>query len=320
MGVNLKNIVQYRDINIKALSGKVIAVDALNALYQFVSSIRQSDGAPLMNSEGALTSHLSGLFYRSITILRNNIKVVYVFDGVPPAQKVEEIAKRKKVKEQARKDWELAKVRGDIEDMAKYAKRTSKITWDMVDDAKELLSAMGIPYVQAPSEGEAQCAHIVKKDEAWACASQDYDALLLGVERLIRNLTGTKKELEIVYLDEVLGTIGITREQLIDIGILQGTDFNAGVKGIGPKKALKIVKENKLENLELNFNINEIRDIFLKPDVTDDYSLEWSAPDDEQVVGIMCDKYEFSRQRIKNALDDLKKSEAVAQKGLGSWF
>jgi len=193
LGVDLKDlipediIIQIRDLRV--LRGRVVAIDAYNALYQFLAAIRQPDGTPLLDSQGRITSHLSGLFYRTINLVENGIKPVYVFDGKPPELKAKEIERRRAIKEEAVKKYEEAVRTGDLEAARRYAAIASKLTDSMVEDAKKLLDAMGIPWVQAPAEGEAQAAYMARVGDAYASASQDYDSLLFGSPRLIRNLT-----------------------------------------------------------------------------------------------------------------------------------
>ncbi|HIE14507.1 TPA: flap endonuclease-1, partial [Candidatus Bathyarchaeota archaeon] len=189
MGVNLKDLVPKMEIKLKDLAGESIAIDAYNALYQFLAIIRQPDGTPLKNHAGRVTSHLSGLFYRTCNLLEMGIKVLYVFDGTSPALKEAEIKRRSKVKEEALRKYEEALKMGKVEEARMYAQMTSRLKDYMAEDAKRLLSLMGIPWVQAPSEGEAQAAHIVKRGDADYCASQDYDSLLFGAPRLLRNVT-----------------------------------------------------------------------------------------------------------------------------------
>ncbi|NPA86720.1 MAG: flap endonuclease-1, partial [Candidatus Diapherotrites archaeon] len=223
MGVPLGPVIPKREVELSELSTKFLAVDAYNTLYQFISVIRQPDGTPLMDSKGRITSHLSGLFYRTIKLLENGIRVAYVFDGVPPEFKKRELEERAEKREEAERKWEEALRRGDIEEARKYATQASRLEKQMVEDAKRLLDAMGIPYVQAPSEGEAQAAYMAAKGDVWASASQDYDSLLFGTPRLVRNLaiTGKRKlpgrkvyvdvKPEVIELQEVLKSLGIDR-------------------------------------------------------------------------------------------------------------
>ncbi len=322
MGVDLRDIVTAKTIEISELRNKLIAIDAFNAIYQFLSALRQSDGTSLKDSHDNITSHLSGLFYRTIRQMKFGIKPIYVFDGKPVDLKFKTLEKRSSAKEAAKEKWSKAIDEGNLEDARKFAKRTSTLTGEMVGESKNLLTAMGIPCVQAINDGEALCAHICKKGDAYAVATQDYDALLFGAPKTLRNLTFTgDRELEMLNLADVLKNLGISREQLIDIGILVGTDFNDGVKGIGPKTALKIVKSGKFPTEKFNFDVEDIRKIFTSPNVSDEYNIEFKDYNEDEIFKILCDEHDFSRERIKNGMDELRKAkEESMQKGLNAWF
>lgn len=321
--MNLRDLVPKTVVDLKSLSGKSIAIDAYNALYQFLAIIRQPDGTPLKDSTGKVTSHLSGLLYRNANLIEMGIKLVYVFDGVPPALKEVEIKRRARVKEEALVKYEKALKEGKVEEARTYAQATSRLKDYMTSDSKRLLTLMGIPWIQAPSEGEAQAAYLAKKGDTDYCASQDYDSLLFGAPRLVRNVTisGRRKlprksvyievTPETVKLDQVLKELDITHRQLIDIGILVGTDFNPdGVKGVGPKTALKLIQqhgtlENALPTLkqaEFPVEPNRIREIFQHPKVTDNYKLTWRESDVEGVVNFLCRERDFSEDRVRKAL------------------
>ena len=257
MGVQISEIVPRREIELADLKGKTIAIDAFNTLYQFLTTIRQPDGTPLMDRKGRVTSHLSGLFYRNINLLLEGIKPIYVFDGKPPELKQKEIASRVSRKQDAEEKYEQAKSSQDIEGMRKYSAQFVKMNDEIIEQSKSLLKAMGIPVVQAPGEGEAEAAALVHAGKAFAAASQDYDALLYSSPRLIRNLTLSRRRktssgvyvttsIESVEFQDLLNKLQIDKDQLISLGILVGTDFNpGGIKGIGQKKALEIVQRYK---------------------------------------------------------------------------
>jgi len=339
----LRDLVPKSTVNLADLSGKSIAIDAYNALYQFLAIIRQPDGTPLKDHSGRVTSHLSGLLYRTSNLVEMGIKAVYVFDGVPPTLKEVEIKRRARVKEEALVKYEKALQEGKVEEARMYAQMTSRLKDYMADDAKRLLKLLGIPWIQARSEGEAQAAYMTKKGDTDYCASQDYDSLLFGAPRLVRNVTisGRRKlprknvyvEVvpETVELKKVLDELGISHEQLVDIGILVGTDFNPeGVKGIGPKTALQLIKEHgslekvvpTLREAEFPVEPHRIREIFLHPEVRDDYPLEWREPDVEGVVGFMCGERDFDEERVRKALEKMsagiKKTRGATT--LEQWF
>ena len=339
MGVNLKEIVEEskQTIEIENLAGKVIVFDAFNILYQFLSVIRDKDtGEPLRDSKGRITSHISGLFYRTVNFIEKGIKPVYVFDGEPPKFKKREIEERLKAKEEAYKKWEEAIETG--EKAITYAQATSVLTKEMVEESKELLSYMGIPVIQAASEGEAQAAYIVQKGYAYASASQDYDSLLFGSPRLVRNLSieGKRKlprkevyveiKPEIIELQNLLNKLKITREQLIMVGLLIGTDYNEGIKGYGPKKALEAVRIYKsFENLKKHFKfeeyIDEVYSFFLNPNVNEKIEIKFGETNEEKILKFMVDERNFSEERVKNALEKLKEGlKKGKQTSLASWF
>lgn len=343
MGVNLRDLVPRKTIKLEDLGGKSMAIDAYNALYQFLAIIRQPDGTPLKDSSGKVTSHLSGLLYRTSNLVEMGIKPIYVFDGVPPPLKEVEIQRRAKVKQQAQALYERALQEGKTEQARMYAQATSKLKDYMTEDSKRLLDLMGIPWVQAPSEGEAQAAHIARREHADYCASQDYDSLLFGAPKLVRNVTiSGRRKLpsknividvvpEIVELDRVLKECAITYEQLIDVGILIGTDFNPdGIEGLGPKTALKLVKEHgtleqalpHIKNAAFPVEPARIREIFLHPEVTDNYKVEWREPDVEGIVNFICREKDFSEDRVRNALEKMQTglTKAKGKTTLEKWF
>jgi flap endonuclease-1 len=343
LGVNLRDLVPKTIVRLEDLSGKSIAIDAYNALYQFLAIIRQPDGTPLKDSSGKITSHLSGLLYRTSNLVELGIKPIYVFDGTPPALKEVEIKRRMKAKQEALVRYERALTEGKIEEARMYAQATSHLKDYMAEDSKKLLDLMGIPWIQAPSEGEAQAAHVARREDADYCASQDYDSLLFGAPKLVRNITisGRRKlpsknvfiEVvpEVVELEKVLKECGITYEQLIDVGILIGTDFNPeGIKGLGPKTALKLIKEHEnlenalphLKNAEFPAEPQRIREIFLHPNVTNNYRIVWKEPNVEDTIDFICRQRDFSEDRVKKALEKMQKGteKLKGKTTLEKWF
>jgi len=327
--VKLGPIVSAVEIGFEDLRGKVVAIDGYNALFQFLSIIRQPDGTPLKDSKGRITSHLSGVFYRMVNVLEEGVLPVFVFDGVPPEIKAAEVERRKEKRTEAAEKYEEALEAGDMEQAFVYATQATSLRKEMVEGAKHLLDLLGIPSVMAPSEGEAQAAHMAIKGDVWAVVSQDFDSLLHGAPRMVRNLTiSGKRKLprkkqyivvkpELLELEKVLSELEITQEQLIDIGILLGTDFNPeGVKGVGPKTALKLIKEHgsleeALKHLdkEVFFPVKpeKIRKWFLKPEITDNYVLEKHDPDFEGTIDFLCNERDFSKDRVSKALKKLTK-------------
>ena len=322
MGVQFGDLIPKREITLKDLRGKTLAIDGMNALYQFLSGIRLRDGSPLRSSKGEITSTYNGLFYKNIYMLEEGITPVWVFDGEPPKLKYRVWEERRKMKEKAEEEYRRAKEEGKLEEMYKYAKRVNYLDSRIVENSKRLLKLMGIPYIEAPSEGEAQCAYMVKKGDAYGVVSQDYDSLLYGATRVIRNIT-TNKPLELIELEEVLKHLGITLEDLIDMAILIGTDYNrGGVKGIGPKKALEIVKSKRVkEYIRYIPNYQEIKEIFKNPRVTDNYEIKLEPPDVEGLKKFLIDEMDFSEKRVLPHIKKLEKLyERRKQSTLEAWF
>lgn len=330
MGLNIRDIVPRKELDMKELNGKVVCVDAFNTLYQFLSSIRQPDGTPLMDSKKRVTSHLSGLFYRNINLLNDGVKLVYVFDGIPPELKHKTHSKRKEFRDLAKEKYETAKTQDDIEGMRRYSSALIRINDEMIAESIELLEAMGIPTVQAPSEGEAEAAYLAKKKEVFASASQDYDSLLFGAPLLIQNLTLARKRKtvsgwieikpEIIELEKVLNFLEIDIDQLICLGILVGTDYNPkGIPGIGQKKALQLVQqykqpvlifkavEEKILSLseEDRFEWPEIFELFKKPSVKDS-DFKFGKVNEKKIKEILVEDHDFSEERVENQLEKLR--------------
>jgi flap endonuclease-1 len=340
MGLDLKGLITKEKTKLEYFSSKVIAIDAYNTIYQFLSIIRGPDGTPLSDSRGRVTSHLSGLFYRNINFLALGIKPVYVFDGKPPSMKAAEIERRKQIKKEATVKYEKALSEGNLEEMRKYAQQTTAMQDGMVDDAKRLLELFGIPHIQAPSEGEATAAHMTQTGLAYASASQDYDSLLFGAKKLVRNFTnsGRRKlpnrntyieiEPEIIDTQKLLGELGITREQLVDLGILIGTDFNPdGFERIGPKTALKMIKEHgslekipQIQDKLSEIDYSQIRKIFLEPKVAQITELEFGTINSAEIVRYLSEERSFSRDRIESSLNRLQKSTEKRSQTLEQWF
>jgi flap endonuclease-1 len=339
MGINLSDVVTLEPRRLQDFSGKILAVDAFNTLYQFLAIIRQPNGTPLMDRQGRVTSHLSGLIYRTSNFVEAGIKPAFVFDGEPPRLKARTIQSRGEIKRRAEREWREAVEIGDLATARTKAMQTSRLTGEMIDQSKRLLDLLGVPVVQAPGEGEAQASAMARDGTAYAAASQDFDALLFGSPRLVKNLAISgrrkmpRKELyvevhpEEISLEATLAKLGITREQLVDMGLLMGTDFNEGVKGIGPKKALALIKkhgtlEGALQELGVDIESkDEVRKIFLYPNVLDHVELVFRDPDPDGVRRMLCEEFDFSPDRINAALEKfgIARSEQK-QRSLDSWF
>ena len=333
MGLQIGDIVSRKQVEFADLKGKVLAVDAFNALYQFLTSIRQPDGTPLMDSQKRVTSHLSGLFYRTVALMHEGIRLMYVFDGEYHVLKGKTHALRQESKDAAREKYLEAVEEEDVNAMGKYSRGFTRLTGEMITESKELLEALGIAVIQAPGEGEMQCAELVKRGQAYAVASQDYDALAVGAPRLIQNVTlsRTRKTAsgfvyiapELMEYSVVLNELNLDADQLICLAILVGTDFNpGGVKGIGPKKALALVREKKYPvhifraiEEKVDFNWQEVFEIFKKPNVSQEIPL-FPVLNEQKIIEILVERHEFSLERVQKQLDKLKdvKKKGAQQK------
>ena len=340
MGLNLKDLIVKEKTTLEAFSTRVIAIDAYNAIYQFLASIRGPDGLQLMDSQGRVTSHLSGLLYRNVNFLSLGIKPVYVFDGKAPSLKAAEIQRRKQIKKDATIKYERAIAEGNLEDARKFAQQTTSMRDGMVKESKKLLECFGIPYIDAQSEGEATAAHLTNTGQAYASASQDYDSILCGAKRLVRNFTSSGRRRipnsntyidvvpEVIQTQKVLDALGLTREKLIDIGILIGTDFNPnGFERIGPKTAIKMIrKHSRLEDVPQiqeqlqRIDFEQIREIFLNPKVTDVNEIVFEKVDYEAITGYLVKERSFSNDRVNSTLNRLKRALEKKSQNLEQWF
>ncbi len=340
MGVDFGDVIPRRRVELTSLSNKKLAVDAYNTLYQFLAIIRGVGGDHLKDSSGRVTSHLSGLFYRSVNLMELNIKLVYVFDGAPPELKSEEIRRRRVVREEAGRRYVEAVAAGDVEGARKYAEASTSIRGDMISDSKRLLDAMGIPWVDAPSEGEAQASVMASEGTVDGVASQDHDSLLFGAPLLVRNVTisGRRRlpsknvfidvEPETISLAETLSQLQLSREQLVDLGILVGTDFNPdGFKGIGPARALKLLRTyGTLERIEpLKEELEKvdypaIRKLFLFPPADPGVQPVWKDFKADAVRAFLVDEHSFSAERVDAAAKRIQGAESSKNESLEKWF
>ncbi|MBS3101608.1 flap endonuclease-1 [Candidatus Woesearchaeota archaeon] len=344
MGVALTELLIIKETSLEHLQNKILAVDASMWLYQFLSSIRQRDGTLLMDSKGKVTSHLMGLMARISNLSQQSVKLAFVFDGEPPKLKHLTLEKRKEIKIEAEKKFEKAKEKEDTELMRKYASRTSRLTDEMVEEAKRLVEAFGLPVIEAPSEAEAQASLIVKNGDAFALATNDADSLLFEAPRIVRNLNmaGRRKKTnklsfdtikpDMIILEENLKHLGIGQEQLIALAMLIGTDYNSGgIKGIGPKTALKLVREHG-SNFEklftetkwddfFDFSWREVFELIKNMPVDRHYNLEWKGADEDKIMKLLVDGHDFSEERVKSQIEGLAKNRLQkSQKGLGDFL
>jgi len=337
MGLQISELVPKKEISFKDLEGKRIAIDSSQMLYQFLSSIRQQDGTPLMDSQERVTSHLQGIITRITNLISQNIKLCFVFDGKAPLLKIKEQEEREYRKQLAEEKFQEAKEEQDEESMLKYSKQSIRLKREMIEESKELIEYLGLPVIQAPSEAEAQCAFMAEKGDVDFVGSTDYDSLLYNAPRLLKNLTVSQRRRlssgayinispELIELKDVLNNLGINQDQLIVIAILIGNDYHEGVPRIGQKTALKLVKQYKnfdelFKEVKADFNWKEIYATFKNMPIIKNYQLKYKHPDVENIMKLLVDKHEFNQERVQKNLDrilNIKKSNE--QNNLNKWF
>ncbi len=340
MGVDFGDSIPREKIQLEDISNWKLAVDGYNTLYQFLAIIRGVDGGHLKDSRGRVTSHISGLFYRNVNLLELGMKLVYVFDGKPPELKMEEIKRRSEQRRQAKDQYLRALQAGDMAQARKFAEASTVLRRDMVSDAKELLDAMGIPWVDAPSEGEAQASVMAAEGTVSAVASQDHDSLVFGAPVLVRNVTiSGKRRLpskgivisvvpERITLSSVLASTGLSREQLVDFAILLGTDFNPdGFEGVGPATALKYLKKyGRLEEIRelkdelVGVDFKGIRDLYFNAPSNRGIHPEWKPMDKQRLLAFLVSEHSFSRDRVESAIARVQSTKAAESETLEKWF
>jgi len=346
MGVAIGSLIEdcKKRIDLSEFKGQKFGFDAYNMLYQFVTTIRGIDGEPLKNEKGEITSHYSGIFYRISNVLSNGITPVFVYDGISHELKNKTKQDRRDRRAIAKEKLDKAILEEDIENMNRFARQSATIDGKIIDESKELLEAMGVSCFTAPGEAEAQISYMTANNQVDYCVSQDFDCLLFGSPNLLKNIGASGKRkvpFKKVYIDvypyileseQVFSKLEITREKLIWMSMLIGTDFNNKVEGIGPKTALKLVQENnsfedilkqlKEKNKEIDFDYKEIQDIFLNPNIEKDPIFEKQTFNRQKIEHILVDKAGFEEKRTINYLNEFekKRNEVDKQKTLSKWF
>lgn len=319
---------------IKAFHGRKVAIDASMTLYQFLIAVRQQGGEQLTTEDGETTSHLVGLFYRTLRLVENGLKPMYVFDGKPPVLKKYELDKRSQRREESEAKLKDAV---ELEDIVKHEKRLVKVSPEITEESQKLLKLMGIPYIIAPSEAEAQCAELAKKGKVYAAASEDMDTLCYRTPYLLRHLTysaARKEPIQEINTETVLKSLDLTQQQFIDLGIMLGCDYCESIKGVGPVTALKLIKEHgslekiiefindetrntKKWSVPEDWPYEEVRQLFLNPDVIDgdEIELKWEKPDEKGIIEFLVNEKKFNQERVEAGIRRLQKSLKTGVQG-----
>ena len=337
MGCNLKDLASPVAIEMKDLAGERIAVDAFLTAYQFITSLRArgegKDGTYLRDSSGRPVSHLMGFLDRSAALVEAGIDPVFVFDGRPHELKFDTLAVRKERRVNAVEKWEAAIEAEDWKAADKLGAQVVSYSSEMVKETQQMLDLLGISWIEAPMEAEGAASVWCRQGQVAGVASQDWDVLLYGSPVMIRNLTshGTKRygrmiTAERIVLADLLEEHGISHAQLVDLGIMVGTDFHPGIRGIGPKTGLKLIKEFgtieaicEAKEKELPERLDEIRDLFMNHPISGELPASGMA-DDDGLRQFLIDERDFSERRVTRALDRMKSAGRMRTKGQSTLF
>lgn len=340
MGCNLRDLTTPEDIDLAELRGKRVGIDAFLTAFQFLTTIRDrsptGDGGPLRDSKGRVVAHLMGILNRTTSMLSMGIQPIFIFDGQSPELKADELAARRKRRLEAEAIHKQALEDGDYQTAQKMAQRIVHYSPEMIDDTKKMLDLLGVRWIDAAAEGEGQAAVMAVKGQLDIVATQDWDALLYGSPILVRNLMshGSKRhgrtvKAQKINLQEMLDTHDLSREQLVDLAIMIGTDFHPGLKGIGPKTGIKLIKSlGTIEAIceekgkEVPERLDEIREIFLNHPASE-VAAEALKPGEVDVKGLthfLQEEREFSQRRMDAAFDALRKGNLIREGGQTSLF
>ncbi|QSW98339.1 flap endonuclease-1 [Haloterrigena alkaliphila] len=319
----LRDIAVIEEIPFSEIEG-IVAVDAHNWLYRYLTTtVKWTDSATYTTADGTEVANLVGIVQGLPKFFENDITPVMVFDGGPSDLKEDEIESRREQRRSYEEQLETAREEGDEVAIAQLESRTQRLTPTIQETSRELLRLLDVPIVEAPAEGEAQAAHMVRRGDADYVGSEDYDALLFGAPLTLRQLT-SKGDPELMDLEATLAHHDLTLEQLIDAAILIGTDFNEGVSGIGPKTAIKAITEHgdlwsvleaRGDHVEYG---DRVRQLFRDPDVTDDYEFETDLdPDLEAARAYVCEEWSVDEGEVERGFERIE--ESVTQTGLDRW-
>mgnify|MGYP006274539335 CR=1 FL=1 len=321
---DLRDLATIEEVPWSEVEPGVVAVDAHNWLYRYLTTtVRFTNESVYTTAAGDEVANLVGIVQGLPKFFEHDLTPVFVFDGGPSELKADEIAERREQREQLEEQLEDAREEGDATEVARLDSATQRLTDVIQETSRELLSLLDVPVVEAPAEGEAQAAHMAARGDVEYVGTEDYDALLFGAPVTLRQLT-SKGNPERMDLDATLRDLDITREQLVDVAILCGTDFNDGVRGYGPKTALKAVREHgdlwavmEHEDVVVE-NADLVRQLFFDPDVTGDYDFDTSiTPDVDAAKAYVTDEWEVPDDEVARGFERIE--DALTQTGLDDW-
>lgn len=320
----LRDLAVIETVPFDQLSGRIVAVDAHNWLYRYLTTtVRWTDADAYTTEDGTEVANLIGIVRGLPKFFEHELIPIFVFDGEVTDLKADEVAERRAKKEAAVEELEAAREAGDMIEVARYEARTQRLTPTIQRTTRELFDILDIPFIDAPAEGEGQAAAMAQAGDVDYVGTEDYDALLFGAPLTLRQLT-SKGDPEVMDLEATLETLEITREQLVDVAILCGTDFNDGLDGFGPKTAMKSIREHgtlekvlEAENEEMPL-ATAVRSLFLEPTVTTEYEIRTDIePDLASAESYLTRTWGIPNREIETGLKRL--AESVTQTGLDRW-
>ena len=320
----LRSLAALSEIRYEEIEGSVVAIDAHNWLYRYLTTtVKWTNEEVYTTADGEEVANLVGILKGLPTLFEHDLVPVFVFDGGVTELKSDEVERRREQRQAAEERLEDARERGDVIEAARLEARTQRLTELIQDTTRELLSLLDVPYVDAPAEGEAQAAYMNRIGDVEYVGSEDYDTLLFGAPQTLRGLTG-KGNPELMDLEATLQEHGLSYEQLVDVAILCGTDFNDGIDGIGPKTGVTLVREHgdlfgvlaaRGEQIEF---ADRIRELFFDPPVTDEYSIETTIePDIGAAREYVIDTWEIDPDEVQRGFERIESSQV--QTGLDRW-
>ena len=321
---DLRSLAALSECPFADIEGSTVAVDAHNWLYRYLTTtVKWTDDAIYTTDDGTEVANLIGVIQGLPKFFEHDLTPIFVFDGGVTELKDDEVEKRRKQREQAEERLAEAEEAGDQLEAARLSARTVRLTETIQETTRDLFDLLDVPYIDAPAEGEAQAAYMNRVGDADFVGSEDYDSLLFGAPRTLRGLT-SKGHPELMELQPTLADHGLTYEQLVDVALLCGTDFNEGINGIGPKTGVKLVTEHGdlfgvLETRDAHIEFaDRIRELFFDPPVTDDYEIDAAInPDLDAAQTYVTDRWEVDADEVERGFERIESS--VVQTGLDRW-
>jgi flap endonuclease-1 len=321
---DLRSLAAIETVSFDELSGSVVAIDAHNWLYRYLTTtVKWTSDDVYTTSDGTEVANLIGVVQGLPKFFEHDLTPVFVFDGAVTELKDNEVQARREQREKYEAQLEDAREEDDTVAVARLESRTQRLTDTIVETTRGLLSLLDVPVVDAPAEGEAQAAVMARKGQVDYAGTEDYDALPFGSPLTIRQLT-SKGDPELMDLDATLDDHDLTWEQLVDVAILCGTDFNEGISGVGPKTAVSLVHEHgdlwgvfEAEGYSVK-HADRIRGLFLDPPVVDepDFDTELS-PDVGAARAYVTERWEVDPDEVARGFERIE--ESLVQTGLDDW-